>query len=137
MKYLTVNQKAKQIAKYFRHERSDYLYIKEVFRQLRKELNIKVTNKPKKLPYVPTEEEIKKYYNTVWQSKNMQHVVMIKILLYTGIRVSELINVKISDVDTNSCQIKINQGKGRKDRIVGCNYLTGSNPTLNFYRANF
>jgi integrase/recombinase XerD len=118
MEYMTAKQKAKQIAKYFRQERADYLYIKEVFRQLRQELDLKVINKPRKLPYVPTEEEIKKYYSTVWQSKNMQHVVMIKTLLYTGIRVTEFINVKINDVDINSCQIKINQGKGNKDRVV-------------------
>jgi integrase/recombinase XerD len=118
MEYMTAKQKAKQIAKYFRQERADYLYIKAVFRQLRQELNITVTKTPKKLPYVPTEEEIKKYYSTVWQSKNMQHVVMIKTLLYTGIRVTELISVKINDIDIDTCQIKLNQGKGKKDRIV-------------------
>ena len=118
MKYMTAKQKAKQIAKYFRHERADYLYVKEVFRQLRKELDIVVVNKSKKLPYVPTEDEIKKYYNAVWESNNMRHVVMIKTLLYTGIRVTELINVKISDVDINSCQIRVNQGKGKKDRML-------------------
>jgi len=118
MEYMTAKQKAKQIAKYFRQERADYLYIKAVFRQLRQELDVTIMKTPKKLPYVPTEEEIKKYYSTVWQSNNMQHVVMIKTLLYTGIRVTELINVKIRDVDINSCQIKVNQGKGKKDRIV-------------------
>jgi integrase/recombinase XerD len=115
---MTAKQKAKQIAKYFCQERTDYLYIKAVFRQLRQELNIAVTKTQKKLPYVPTEEEIKKYYSTVWQSKNMQHVVMIKTLLYTGIRVTELINVKINDIDIDACQIKVNQGKGKKDRVV-------------------
>ena len=44
-------------------------------------------------------------------------MVMIKTLLYTGIRVSELIRVKISDVDLDQCQIRINQGKGKKDRV--------------------
>jgi integrase len=43
---------------------------------------------------------------------------MIKTLLYTGIRVSELVHIKISDIDLDSCQIRINQGKGKKDRIV-------------------
>jgi integrase/recombinase XerD len=39
-------------------------------------------------------------------------------MLYTGVRVSELINIKLSDVDLDSCQIRINKGKGNKDRIV-------------------
>ena len=48
----------------------------------------------------------------------MKHVVMIKTLLYTGVRVSELVNIKISDIDLDNCQIKVVQGKGKKDRIV-------------------
>ena len=48
----------------------------------------------------------------------MQDVLIIKTLLYTGVRVSELIRLKISDVDLDRCQIKINSGKGQKDRIV-------------------
>jgi integrase/recombinase XerD len=67
---------------------------------------------------VPTEEEIKQYYEVVWKTKNIQHMIMIKTLLYTGVRVSELIKIKISDVDFGACQIRITQGKGGKDRIV-------------------
>ena len=48
----------------------------------------------------------------------MKHVVMIKTLLYTGVRVSELVNIKLSDIDLDNCQIKVVQGKGKKDRIV-------------------
>ncbi|WP_341791745.1 tyrosine-type recombinase/integrase [Rickettsia endosymbiont of Gonocerus acuteangulatus] len=48
----------------------------------------------------------------------MKHVVIIKTLLYTGVRVSELVKIKISDIDLDSCQIRINQGKGNKGRIV-------------------
>ncbi len=43
---------------------------------------------------------------------------MVKILVYTGVRVSEFIKIKISDVDFEACQIRITQGKGKKDRIV-------------------
>jgi len=109
---------AKQLIKYLRPQRPDYNYLRDLFRHLRQELDISVTTTPKKLPLVPTEEEIKKYYEAVWQEKNTQHMVMIKTLLYTGIRVSELIRVKISDIDLERCQIRINKGKGGKDRIV-------------------
>ncbi len=67
---------------------------------------------------MPTEEEIDKYYQAVWKSKNMKYVVIIKTLLYTGVRVSELISIKLSDVDLDNCQIRITNGKGKKDRIV-------------------
>ncbi len=43
---------------------------------------------------------------------------MIKTLLYTGVRVSELIRIRTADVDLDSCRIRINQGKGAKDRYV-------------------
>ncbi len=48
----------------------------------------------------------------------MQDVIIVKILLYTGIRVSELICLKIQDVDFDRCQLRIVAGKGKKDRIV-------------------
>lgn len=111
-------KKAKELAKCLRSERPDYYYIKSIFQELRKELEIKVPKTSKKLPYVPTEEEIKRYYEVVWSSKNFQDMMIIKTLLYTGVRVSELINIKLTDIDFQYCQIRVNQGKGKKDRIV-------------------
>lgn len=37
---------------------------------------------------------------------------------YTGVRVSELVNMRLTDVDVERCQMRINQGKGGKDRLV-------------------
>lgn len=113
-----VRQKAKEFAKSLKKERPDYNYMRELFRHLRQELSIEITQKEKKLPYVPTEEEIRKYYDIVLKSRNMGHVIIIKTLLYTGVRVSELVKIKLSEVDSDRCQIKITQGKGKKDRIV-------------------
>jgi integrase/recombinase XerD len=85
---------------------------------LRQELEVAVTAQPKKLPYVPTEDEIQKYYDVIWKSKNIQDILIIKVLIYTGIRVSELVRLKKPDADLNGCQIRIIAGKGKKDRIV-------------------
>jgi len=112
------NKKAKEIAKYLRKERPDYNYLKSLFKYLREELEIEVPRNARKLPYVPTEDEIKNYYKVVWNSKNFQDMLIIKVLIYTGVRVSELVSIKISDIDLFNCQIKINQGKGNKDRVV-------------------
>ena len=113
-----VRKKAKQMAKLLKQECPDYSYLRELFRQLRIELDVEVIRNETKLPYVPTEEEMRKYYEVVWKSRNMAHVIIIKTLLYTGARVSELVNIRLSEVDLDSCQIKITQGKGKKDRIV-------------------
>ena len=92
--------------------------MKALFKHLRDELDVKVTRAPKKLPDVPTEEEIERYYKAVWKSQNFSNMVIIKTFLYTGIRVSELVNLKLTDVDYDRYQIRINLGKGKKDRIV-------------------
>lgn len=117
-KRTTARQKAKQLARYLRKEYPDYIYLKDVFKYLRQELGVKVTTIPKRLPYVPTEEEMRRYYDAVWKTRNMQHMVIIKTLLYTGARVSELVHIKLTDVDFDRCQIRINNGKGGKDRMV-------------------
>ncbi len=111
-------KKAKELAKYLREERPDYHYLKAVFRHLRAELNIEVERNNKALPEVPTEEELKKFYDVVWKARNTQDLLIIKILLYTGARVSELVGMKLTDVDLDLCQIRIRQGKGGKDRVV-------------------
>ena len=110
--------KAKEIAKLLRGEHPDYNYLKRIFRHLRQELEIEVTHQEKKLPKVPTSEELQKYYQAVWKTRNVQDMVIIKTFLYTGVRVSELINIRIEDVDFELCQIRVNSGKGVKERIV-------------------
>ena len=120
MKRPTAKQRAQQFAKILKKDvpAPDYNYLREIFRHLRKTLHIEVNAEPKKLPVVPTDEEIKKYYEAVWQARNMQHMVIIKTLLYTGVRISELVRIKLEDIDFDRCQIRIIQGKRRKDRMV-------------------
>jgi integrase/recombinase XerD len=118
IKRTPAKKKARELAKLLRSERPDYGYLKSVFRHLREELDVPVTRAPKKLPDVPTEEEIGRYYKAVWKSQKFQDMVIIKTFLYTGIRVSELVRIRLKDVDYDRCQIRINAGKGGKDRIV-------------------
>ena len=111
-------RKGRQLATTLRRERPDYAYLKELFRQLRAELGIVVPRTPKRLPYVPIEDEIRRYYETVWKTRKLADLVLIKTLLYTGVRVSELVAIRLDDVDFDRCQIRVNEGKGRKDRVV-------------------
>lgn len=111
-------KKARELAKYLRSERPDYTYLKSVFRALRDELDIEVPAPSRKLPDTPSEDEIRRYYEAVWHARNVGDMVLIKTLLYTGVRVSELIRIRLDEVDFSRCQIRINKGKGAKDRIV-------------------
>ena len=58
-----VREKAKYFCRHLKEEKPDYNYLRELFRHIRKNLNIEVeSGKERKLPYVPTEEEINKFY---------------------------------------------------------------------------
>ena len=52
------------------------------------------------------------------RAEDVQHALMLRLLFYTGVRVSELCDFGISDVDLEACKIRVNQGKGSKDRYV-------------------
>ncbi|MEI6046896.1 MAG: site-specific integrase [Chloroflexota bacterium] len=117
-KRTSAKKKAHELARQLRGERPDYAYLKDLFRYLRAELAIEVPKATHKLPYVPSEAEIQCYYQAVWQAENFRDMVLIKLLLYTGVRVSELCNIHLAEVDIAQCQIKITAGKGHKDRLV-------------------
>jgi len=111
-------KKAKELAKLFRTERADYLYLKSVFRELRTELEIAVPRQEVRLPELPTEDEMRRFYQAIWNCRNFADMVLIKTLFYTGVRVSELVAIRLDEVDVERCQIRITQGKGSKDRLV-------------------
>lgn len=111
-------RKARQLAKHLRDERPDYAYLKAVFRELRSELGVGVERRPEALPYVPSEQEIRRYYETVWAARRTGDVVLVKTLLYTGVRVAELVAIRLDDVDLDAARIRITRGKGGKDRVV-------------------
>ena len=112
-----VHEKAKQIASLLASEQPNYDYLREIFRHLRKELAIIVPKKEKKLRYVPTEEEVSQFYATIWEKNNIKDSVIIRTLLYTGVRVSEFVRILITDVDLKKCQIRI-QGLHNQERMV-------------------
>lgn len=68
-----------------------------------------------KLPRVLSREEV----SAILEAKtNIKHKVLLKLLYSTGMRISELCNLKISDIDSKRMLIRINQGKGKKDRMT-------------------
>lgn len=89
---------AAQIVKLLRKERPDSNYVKKVFQHVRETLNLSGgTVREKRLPDLMTEEELKRFYQAVWNSFNRLHVVMLKLMLFTGIR-----NAELGSVNRNS-----------------------------------
>jgi len=71
--------------------------------------------KVKTLPAVMSAEEIMKIINTI---DNVKHRAILMLLYSTGIRLSELAYLRITDIDSKSMRIKVVQGKGSKDRYT-------------------
>lgn len=72
----------------------------------------------KKLPIVLSQDEIQKMFDVC---DNLKHRVILALLYSTGLRVSELINLKWVHIDRSRMIINILQAKGHKDRQVGLN----------------
>ena len=70
---------------------------------------------PKTLPLVLSQEEVTSIFNFI---PNFKHRVIIMFIYSTGARVSECVNIKISDIDSQRMQINIQEGKGLKQRKV-------------------
>ncbi len=69
----------------------------------------------KKLPQVINKEYL---FSKISKIDNLKHKSIISLAYSVGLRVSEIINLKISDIDSKRMIINIIQAKGRKDRIV-------------------
>jgi site-specific recombinase XerD len=50
--------------------------------------------------------------------RNPRHYAIVATLYSSGLRISELVNLKISDIDSNNMLLHVRQGKGGKDRKV-------------------
>lgn len=75
---------------------------------------IKRPKREKRIPEVLTKDEIKKLFASI---ENKKTRLMIQMAYACGFRVSELINLKISDLNFDEMSGRITQAKGRKDRI--------------------
>lgn len=72
----------------------------------------------KKLPIVLSQDEIQRMFDVC---TNLKHKTILALLYSTGLRVSELINLKWQHIDRSRMIINIIQAKGHKDRQVGLN----------------
>ena len=81
----------------------------------RKVYYIERPQKEKFLPEVLSEEEVIKIIKSI---SNTKHKALIMTIYSGGLRISELINLKVKDIDSDRMQIRIQQSKGKKDRYT-------------------
>jgi site-specific recombinase XerD len=84
-------------------------------------------NQPNKLRFIPypkKERNLPKVINReflvarIHEIQNLKHKAIIALAYSVGLRVSEVINLKIEDIDSTQMIIMIRQAKGKKDRLV-------------------
>jgi len=76
---------------------------------------IKHPKPEKKLPVVLTKEEIKSMLES---TRNKKHKLLIELLYGTGLRVSEAVNMRVKDINSEESTAFVKYGKGKKERFV-------------------
>ncbi|MBP9186668.1 MAG: site-specific integrase [Bacteroidia bacterium] len=91
-----------------------YFY-ERLLRQPRTVYDLPRAKREYKLPTVFAETEIKRIIDSV---ENIKHKTILCLGYACGLRVSEIVNMKLIDIDSQRMVIQIRQSKGRKDRQV-------------------
>lgn len=91
-----------------------FLYENGLNRKYEK-VSFKRPKSEKKLPRVIDKDFLLSKITLV---KNLKHKSILSLAFSTGLRVSEVINLKLTDIDSNRMLIHVKNAKGRKDRLV-------------------
>ncbi len=89
-------------------------YYEHVLDRDRETYQLERPRKERKLPTVLTQDEVRRMLSTI---KNRKHRCIIKLIYSAGLRMGELLDMKIEDIDSSNMMIKIRYGKGFKDRF--------------------
>jgi site-specific recombinase XerD len=90
-------------------------YVEQVIHREKFFFDIPRPKKPSILPKVISSTDIKKIFAA---ATNLKHNTMLKLCYGMGLRVSEIVNLKITDIDSVAMQVFIERAKGKKDRYV-------------------
>lgn len=77
--------------------------------------HIPYAKKPRTLPIVLSRDEVSRFFECI---PNLKHRAIVMTAYATGLRVSEVLSLRASDIDSQRMMIRVEQGKGRKDRYV-------------------
>jgi len=83
--------------------------------KITQKIDIKHPRRTKKLPIILSRADIRHFRYGV---NNLKHRVLLCIAYGGGLRVSEVVNLKVGDLDFENWTIIVRQGKGRKDRMT-------------------
>ena len=70
-------------------------------------------HEPRKVPVVMSPEEVARFLEA---APNIKYKAALSVAYGAGLRVSEVVALKVSDIDSDRMMLRVEQGKGRKDR---------------------
>lgn len=113
-KATTVNRKLSSLKVFFDYLKKNGLIEENLFD------SVSMNKTPKRLPRVISHKEIVEMIGSIDKDTPLgyRNFVIMELLYGCGLRVSELCNLNVRDIDFNDNSIKINLGKGNKDRTV-------------------
>jgi len=91
-----------------------YLYLKVLLKPPPQSLSIEL-RKPNQLPIVLSKKNVVKLINA---TSNLKHKTILLLIYSAGLRLGELLNLKLGDIDSETMKIHIRQSKGKKDRYI-------------------
>lgn len=82
------------------------------------EIDVKEIKRPKKGRYLPTVLSKEEAIGLLQATRNLKHRAILAMIYSGGLRIGELLNLKLAHIDVARRQILIKNSKGRKDRVV-------------------
>lgn len=108
----------REMASVLRRHRLNALQASYVLRKAREEVGVEPYRPAKRLPRNLTDAELEAFFRAVETEGPSEHLLLYKLLFYTGCRVSEIVNARREHLDLTACTLRVVAGKGNKDRVV-------------------
>ena len=106
-------------------------YFEKVLKQERRVYDLPRPKKPNKLPNILSEDEV---YRLLAALENIKHRAILYLAYSAGFRISEVVNLKLTDIDSERMLIHIRNAKGYKDRYVSLSPVLLENLRLYFVK---
>jgi integrase/recombinase XerD len=76
---------------------------------------LRIVNEPRKAPVVLSQEEVARLLEA---TPGLKYKAALSVAYGAGLRVSEVANLNVSDIDSERMTLRVEQGKGQRDRYV-------------------
>ncbi len=97
----------------------DYSSLRKYFKQiLNVNWSVRKIPRPQKERQLPEILSQKEVIRLIEHAPTYKHQIFLTFIYSTGLRLSEALNITVNDIDGDRLQIRVNKGKGAKDRVV-------------------